>query len=75
MGDTIDTKVKELMKMPDSEVIQLALKYLKRNISNVGNSLVESVCEKYKSGDILSQDSKTFVCIFIAFEELTRENR
>ncbi len=75
MSETIDSKVKELMTVPDNEVVELALKYLKRNISNTGNSLVEAVCDKYQKGDVLPKDSKTYVCIFVAFEELTRENR
>jgi hypothetical protein len=74
MSDTIDEKVKDLMTSADSDVIKLALKYLKRNRSNVGNALVESICAKHTPGVALSMDNKTFVCIYVAFEELTKEN-
>lgn len=72
MPKDIDTKVKELTKLPDRELVELARKYLQENRSLTATEFVRSTCNNFKEGDTLSRDTRTFVAIFVAFEELTR---
>jgi hypothetical protein len=71
-GKDIDSKVAELVRMHDKELVDLALKYLKTDLSQISNSLVESLCNKFKPGDVLTRDQKTIIAIYVAFEELAR---
>lgn len=75
MSDTIDVRVQRLLTVPDEELIGVARDYLANSISNTRNSLVIATCRDYKPTVALNRDSKTFVAIFVAFEELTREQR
>jgi hypothetical protein len=75
MGETIEVKVRRLTALSDDDLVNTALDHIENNVSSTRNSLVETVCNTFKQGVVLSSNDKSMVAIFIAFEELTQENQ
>lgn len=70
---TIDDFVKELIKLPDEELVQKAFDYTAANLSGTLTSTIKNTCNEYKPGDSIPMDKKTYIAMFVAFEELIRE--